>query len=52
MPSAPAKTENAGRGARLDSWKEIAAYLLWLSQSAVEQHVPTIRITMIGCCRW
>jgi tetratricopeptide (TPR) repeat protein len=27
MPSAPAKTENAGRGARLDSWKEIAAYL-------------------------
>jgi tetratricopeptide (TPR) repeat protein len=27
MPSAPAKTDNAGRGARLDSWKEIAAYL-------------------------
>ena len=27
MPPAPAKTENAGRGARLDSWKEIAAYL-------------------------
>jgi hypothetical protein len=25
---------------------------LWLSQSAAEQHVPTIRITMIGCCRW
>ena len=52
MPWAHAKTENAGRGARLDSWKEIAAYLLWLSQSAAEQHVPTIRITMIGCCRW
>ncbi len=27
MPSAPEKTDNAGRGPRLDSWKEIAAYL-------------------------
>ena len=27
MPSAPAKTENAGRGTRLASWKEIAACL-------------------------
>src|ERR1035441_8819561 len=27
MPSAPGKTENAGKGMRLDSWKEIAAYL-------------------------
>jgi len=27
MPSAPVKTDDAGRGTRLDSWKEIAAYL-------------------------